>query len=51
MPRAYLMGLREEISHLDWRNALNHSFSAGVEAMEMMSSTWTTKIMVPVGDW
>ena len=50
MPSVNLAGPSSEISHLDLRRAANRSFSAAEEAAEKMSSTWTLKMTVPVGE-
>src|SRR6266571_7486045 len=50
IPRAYLGSPRSEISHLEVNSALKRSISLGDDAVARMSSTCTTKIMVPVAD-
>ena len=50
IPSANLAGLSSEICHRDLSRFAKWSFSATEEEVAKMSSIWTLKIMVPVGE-
>src|SRR6266702_6876745 len=51
IPRVNLGGLRLEMSHWAFSLSWNQRLSSGLDEVERMLSTWTTKIVTPVEDW